>query len=1118
MRKETQLIDDWEFSERPLTLKDTIEFCDDFEWSKISIPHDWLIFDTNQLYRNSEGWYKRKFYIDDIRQVSLMFEGVYPESDIYVNRSKVATHKNGYTSFDVDITPFCNIGGNELIVHVVHRSPNSRWYSGAGIYRKVWLIEKDAIHIIPNGIYLYAVPLSENEWELNVEIKLSREADSIYISCYLDDLVHKGKYSTNNFCINISWKIINPNLWSPETPYLYQFGITLDGERFSDSYFCQFGFKSILFDSDIGMLLNGKPIKIKGICLHHDLGLLGSAVHRSAIRRQLMLMKEMGANAIRTAHNPAATELLELADELGFLVQSEFTDVWKHSKTPYDYSIYFDKYFKKDVKDWICRDRNHVSVFMWSIGNEIYDTHGREDGLNTALELIDLVKQYDSHENAKITFGSNYLLWENTQKVADYLKLVGYNYGEELYEEHHKRYPDWIIYGSETISIVSSRGVYHFPVEEKILSDDDLQTSSLGNSTTSWGSKDLEKSLLTDIKTPYSLGQFIWAGIDYLGEPTPYHTKNSYLGQVDTAGFPKDAYFLIKSIWNSEPMIHLYPYWDFSKGQKIDVGVVSNLHRVEVRLDDQLMFEQVLDEEDGSRRFQAMGKIKYQKGKLSAYGYDKTNQLICEQHQESFTEPIKLLARVEPVSFLFKDDESVILYIDLEVIDELGHVVANANNTVHVSDISNVKILGLDNGDATDFTQYVTLQKRLFNGKLLCMAQVIDMTQPVRIIFESEGLYGIKLLIDIFTRTVETCELKQLNVVQPKLIRKIELVSQDISQNDQSFEVEASVLPSDARTQVIEWRVTDSKGIDSNIVDYSIKDNKMRITPIADGTFYVRAGIKNDKNHIDRYSMLDFELSGYGSYLLNPYQPISGGLYSRSNVELTSGNERGVATLRDETCYVIFDNVNFGLAGADRLTLSLFPLEGNRFPIEVWKGVPTTEDAQLIEIIFYDKGSIWNTYQEQTYQLSKRLYGVQTISFVFKQKVHMKEFLFHRCRRQSEVIRAIEYDSLYGDSYEVIADAIVNIGNNVTLAFDEFDFKDTTNSVIKINGKTSNHSNSILIKRLSKDKEYRDFIEITQSDEYQWTEHHLVPINDLMKIELIFLPGSNFNLKSFILE
>jgi len=544
------------------------------EFTSVSLPHDWLIYDVDNLYKSDIGWYKRDLDISFLKEgqrLFLHFDGVYMDSTLFVNNIKVGEWKYGYTAFEYEITNFLSkTNPNTLLLKVNYEAPNARWYTGAGIYRDVCLKVRNSCHFKTDGIYITTY-LKDDVWHYEVDSEVETDEKS---------------YEVKHELLNADEAII---AWDLDHPHIYTLCSTLwaHGE-IKDTVYTQFGFRTVEFTTDKGFLLNGRHVKLNGVCLHHDLGALGSAIHKDAIKRQLSLLKNMGVNAIRTAHNPPAKVFMDLADEMGFLILSEILDIWKLPKNTYDYSRFFNEWIEKDMASWIRRDRNHPSIIMWSVGNEIYDTHANaEVGGDTLRALMALVKKHDPKGHAPVTLCSNYMPWENTQKCADIIKLIGYNYGESLYASHHADHPDWIIYGSETCATVQSRGIYHFPLSKSLLADDDLQCSALGNSATSWGAKSVEACIIADRDTPYSLGQFIWAGQDYIGEPTPYHTKNSYLGHIDTAGFPKDSYYLFQAAWTNykeNPMIHLFPYWDFSPSQMIDVRICSNAPRLELFL------------------------------------------------------------------------------------------------------------------------------------------------------------------------------------------------------------------------------------------------------------------------------------------------------------------------------------------------------------------------------------------------------------------------------------------------------------------------------------------------------------------------------------------------------
>ena len=539
--------DGWEFTKQPLhtTYEAIMEKQKEFE--PVGLPHDWLIYQTGNLYEDSTGWYRKRFIWSKQEKelVFLRFDGIYMDSKVYVNGKMVREWKYGYSAFETEITENLVNGENEILVSADFQAPNSRWYSGAGIYRNVWIRRTPVEHFVADGIYFSAKKETTEEWSISIHTEV--EGQDLYVEYALREKgseiwepltgnrepLETGEYFKSS--------INNPKIWDVEHPFCYELAVTLKKDQEILQREVQTdGFRTLDFSPETGFSLNGRKLKLNGVCEHHDLGCLGAAYHSQAMRRKLEILKKMGVNAIRTAHNMPAQDLMELTDEMGILVVSEAFDCWESPKNPYDYARFFPQWYQKDVESWIRRDRNHPSLIMWSIGNEIYDTHvSSTKGKEWMEKLIAEVRRYDSLKNAAVTLGSNYMPWENTQKCADVIKLIGYNYGENYYEEHHEKHPDWMIYGSETGSIVQSRGIYHFPYQQSVLADEDEQCSSLGNSTTSWGAKSTEACILAERDHPYSCGQFIWTGFDYIGEPTPYHTRNSYFGQIDTAGFPK---------------------------------------------------------------------------------------------------------------------------------------------------------------------------------------------------------------------------------------------------------------------------------------------------------------------------------------------------------------------------------------------------------------------------------------------------------------------------------------------------------------------------------------------------------------------------------------------------
>jgi len=1107
--------DHWEFAKTPLNSSlENIQ-----QWSAVAIPHDWQIYQTENLYENGIGWYKKEFQLEaDYENLFLQFDGIYMDSTIYVNGQLAGEWKYGYTTFQVDMTAFAHAGTNEIVVKVVYESPNSRWYSGAGIYRNVYLVKKQGQFLTWNGTYVTPIKESDTNWRVEIDTELTLETAATLKQELYDpegELVGSLTQEVNTPEASGVLQIQSPKLWDIEQGNLYTLKteLLIDG-KVLDQEEVRFGFRTIEMSPTGGFVLNGKRIKIQGACQHHDLGALGAAMNKTALKRQMDILREMGVNAIRTSHNMPAREVMELADEMGFLVQSESFDCWERPKTKYDYARFFHEWVAKDVANWVRRDRNCPSVIMWCIGNEVYDTHANaERGMELTTMLKNLVETHDPKGHAPVTLGSNYMPWPNTRKSADLLKLTGYNYGAKYYDEHHAMHPDWIIYGSETASTVQSRGIYKFPLSQSVLADDDEQCSSLGNSSTSWGAKSVEACILSD--PDYSLGQFIWTGTDYIGEPTPYHTKNSYFGAIDTAGFPKDAFYMYKGEWTNyqeAPFVHIFPYWDFSPSQTIDIRVASNAPKVELFFNGDSLgtFTKT------STQLVGNWQLPYEPGTLKAVAYDNMGNAIAEAVQSTFGDAAKITLKADKME-LFANGEDMV-FVEIGAEDADGNPVANANNRVEVTVTGAGRLVGLDNGDSTDFEAYKGTTRRLFSGKLLAMIASKDMDGPVHITVKSPELPTANLQLQALASNVPTgastvwTENIQTDFPQEIPIRKIELISEKgtkLDENLQSVEVYSQLLPLNATYQDITWRVTDKAGIDSNIVELvQLAPDRVKLTALGDGTFYLRCMAKNGAEKVRLISQLDFTITGLGEAFLDPYGFIAGGLYSVSNIELTNGNDRGVATDRELVSHVGFEKVDFGEVGADTITLPLFSLMPEPFDFEVWEGMPG--EGEKLATLHYDLGSQWNTYREKMYTLPRRLKGITTLSFVFTHKVHIKGFSFQKIEKAYEQISAKNYDYLSGDTFTVGADAIEGIGNNVSLKFENLNFSAGA-SKLQICGRTPLPKNSIRIQI----GESNQLVEFEQSDAYDVQEFELEPISGQQDVTFIFLPGCQFDFKWF---
>ncbi|MBR3734418.1 MAG: DUF4982 domain-containing protein, partial [Lachnospiraceae bacterium] len=501
-----------------------------------------------------------------------------------------------------------------------------------------------------------------------------------------------------------------------------------------------------------------------------------------AFRRKLDKLRSMGVNAVRTSHNMPAVGLLDLCDEMGFLVMDESFDMWEGPKTEYDYARFFKEWHERDVRSWVRRDRSHPCVFMWSIGNEIYDTHKDEHGVELTKMLMDEVRANDLYENAVVGIGSNYMPWQGAQNCADVLKFAGYNYAEKFYDKYHAEHPDWHIFGSETASTVQSRGIYHFPYSQATLSEDDKQCSSLGNSTTGWGAPSSEYCVIAERDHDFSLGQFLWTGFDYIGEPTPYDTRNSYFGQIDTAGFPKDSYYIYRSAWTDvkkAPFVHVFPYWDFNPGQQVDVRIASNASDVELFLNGRSLGRKTIDHAHGTV-LTADYIVVYEPGEIKAVAYDENGEKIAEDIRRSFGDSAEIKLVCENDSITAGCGE--LAFIEVSAADADGNPVENAADLLEVKVEGAGYLAGLDNGDSTDTDEYKGCHKRLFSGKALIIVGTTDEAGDVNVTVSSKGLKSASCVLHVLPgeKKEGMSYLKDKKVADKtavqEYVRKIELV------------------------------------------------------------------------------------------------------------------------------------------------------------------------------------------------------------------------------------------------------------------------------------------------------------------------------------------------------
>ena len=1113
----TLINDGWKFLKMPSGSTIREAYASE-SWADVDLPHDWLIWQADDLYESADAWYSRNIFWDqELPDVCVIrFDGVYMDCEVWLNGEYVCSHAYGYTAFDADLSGHMNKGRNDIMVHIRHQSPNSRWYSGSGIFRDVTLITMPADHIPQDGIYI-TTTREKSGWKVSIKAE-TIGTDRIPFSAIIRD--HEGKTVSETVTesrrgiVEAELTFPDGKCWSLKKPYLYQ----MCCQYGKQTEVFKIGLRSIAFDPNLGFFLNGESIKLKGVCLHHDLGSLGAAFHEKAARRQLNLMKSMGVNALRTSHNPPASGMLDLCDEMGILVIDEAFDMWERPKTEYDYARFFRDHEAEDVAAWIRRDRNHPSVIMWSIGNEIYDMHADRRGTEITMMLKEQVESHDPDHHAAVTFGCNYMPWEGGQRCADIVKVAGYNYGENLYEKHHSEHPDWVIYGSETASVLSSRGIYHFPIEKQVMSEADLQCSALGNSNTSWGASDLRKMITDDLKCSYSMGQFIWSGIDYIGEPTPYHTRSCYFGQADTACFPKDSFYLFKSLWSDQPVLHIGVSWDWNPGQMIDVPVMTNCAEAELFVNGKRIGRKKAEPTDAEKCL-PVWKIPYEKGKLTAKGYDANGNMILQDERVTPGDTERFVLSSED-EFLLSDGHDI-AFVTVQAADRKGNPVDNARDRVHVSVTGGACLMGTDNGDSTDPDGYKSPCRRLFGGKLLIIIGSIGKTEDARVTVQS-GETEAMLMIPVreaapkagFSRVMRIQE-KECTFLHA--IRKIEIrpeQSTHLSADNPECAFTWNVLPENADLKRIEWQITNDAGIETPYALLHEENGRIIVRANGDGLFYLRAMAGEHEDHADIISQIELTAEGIGTPALNPYEYISAGLYDIHTGDIGTGNEKGIAFSREGESMAGFSRIDFGSAGSDKISLDIFALDGKPYEIEVFDGAPEC-GGKLIDILHYEKPSIWNVYQSETYRLPVRLTGEKTLCFRMHQKVHMKGFVFERQLRAFRQLDAGSADMIYGDSFRRDGSAIRDIGNNVTLSFADMDFGDAYEGFLEIKGSTPLAVNTITIRITGEDgKSTVAAADFTGNGQNTQVFPICVP-GGICTVSFVFLPGSHFDFEQF---
>ena len=727
---------------------------DDASWRALHLPHDWSIEGefsaTNPAGVNGGalpggiGWYRKHFRTPDAGRVALEFDGVYMNSTIWVNGREAGGRPYGYSSFDLDITPLLNPVGQDNVVAVrVDNSiqPSGRWYTGCGIYRNVRLVCTGAERVAWGGVYVTTPEISDRQAAVLVRTDVDApEGAPFAVSHRILDargrVVAKG---TDGETILIP----NPHRWDIIDPYLYSVETTLKvGGKVTDRVTTRFGIRSTEWDADKGFLLNGRVVKLYGVCLHHDLGCIGTAVHHRALERQLDILMAAGVNAIRTAHNPPTPDLLDLCDERGLLVMDEAFDEWRSGKTRGGYGRFFDAWYERDLTDLVRRDRNHPSVILWSIANEISEQGGRTPEANEAnralaRHIADVIRAQDA--TRAITCGGHQLSSTNNLYTSGALDVIGLNYRPHGYDSLRVWFPGMPIVASETVSAQNSRGIYYQPstgiriagwspfagvprpTEEELKGTIPNQCTAYDNSRSIWSVTDTHQNAWIPVRDrDYVAGTFVWTGFDYLGEPTAFGwpSRSSYFGFVDLAGFPKDPYYMYQSEWTQETMIHLLPHWNWTPGEKIDVWVYyNNADEVELFLNGKSLGRSAKTRD---RLHAFWPEVRFEAGKIEAVSY-KNGVEVARDVRETAGPAAAL--RLTPDRSRIAADGYDLSYITVEAVDEAGRPVPTADLMLNFHVEGAGELFGVDNGNAADILCLKGTQKALFSGKALAVVR-----------------------------------------------------------------------------------------------------------------------------------------------------------------------------------------------------------------------------------------------------------------------------------------------------------------------------------------------------------------------------------------------------------
>ena len=781
---------DWKFMNSEVENGEALQL-ETANWQIVNVPHDWAIsgeFDKNidiqqtMVIEDGEkvpkmrtgrtgalphigiGWYRKSLEIPSswkAKRINIEFDGAMSHAKVYLNGNFVGEWPYGYASFGFDMTEHVNFGGeNILAVRLENKPYSSRWYPGAGIYRNVRLVATNPIHIKQWGTYITTPDIEGGKGTVNIKTTMLNklnESKKLVVSTRIlspENAVVAELSTDTEFnkeaMVEQILEVPSPELWTVDSPVLYTAVTKLfEGSKELDSYETIFGFRYFEFTSNKGFFLNGKRVQLNGVCLHHDLGPLGAAVNYSAVKRQLEMLQEMGCNSIRTSHNPPTPELLDLADEMGFLIINEAFDEWKYAKCKNGYNTLWDDWAEKDMTAFIHRDRNHPSVIMWSIGTEIRE-QGIEGGAKYCQFLVDICKKEDPTRPTTAGFNQ----WQGAIKngFADIVDVAGWNYKPQHYNFIHNKFPHWKMYGSETASTVSSRGEYFFPDEPKVhYTREPYHSSSYDMEYPRWATSP-DREFAAQDSFIFMAGEYVWTGFDYLGEPTPYNiqwpARSSYFGIIDLCGIPKDRFYLYQSKWTDKEVLHLLPHWNWEgkEGETIPVHCYTNFNKAELFLNGKSLGVKEKDPTQLYRKYRLVWDVPYEAGELKVVALNKKGEPVKETVMKTAGQAAKI--KLEARSSTITADGKELAFVTVSVLDENGILCPRAANQINFSVAGEGSLKAVGNGDPTSLESFVKPTRKAFNGKCMVFIQSSETKGTIILKAESEGLEPGEITIE----------------------------------------------------------------------------------------------------------------------------------------------------------------------------------------------------------------------------------------------------------------------------------------------------------------------------------------------------------------------------------